>query len=270
VPAEALALVLCAAGLHALWNVLLAGADDVEGRTAAALLVGCAVFAPVAIAGWDVEPGAWPYVAASAALELTYFALLAAAYRRSELSLVYPLTRGLAPVLVLLASVVILGLGTSAGEAVGVVLVGIGIVAVRGVHGRMDWTELAFVAAIACAIASYTLVDRYGIERASAVTYLELVIVPAALAYAAAIGRRRVRAALEWRTAVAGVAMFGAYVLVLLALRIASAASVAAVRETGIVIAVGLAILVLREPVGPLRIAGAATVAAGVALIAVS
>jgi drug/metabolite transporter (DMT)-like permease len=269
-PVEALALVLCAATLHASWNVLLAGARDVPGTTAAALLVGCVVFLPAALAGWDVNRGAWPYIAASGALELVYFSLLAVAYSRAEMSLVYPLTRGLAPVLVLLASVVILGLATSAGEAVGVVLIAAGILAVCGVRGRADWGVLALVAGIACAIAAYTVVDRYGIRRASAVTYLELVLVPPALVYAAALGRERVRVAMSWRTAGAGVAMVGAYALVLVALRLASAASVAAVRETGIVIAVALAAIFLGEPVRPLRFAGAALVAAGVAVIAVS
>jgi drug/metabolite transporter (DMT)-like permease len=269
-PVEALALVLCAATLHAFWNVLLAGARDVPGTTAAALLVGCAVFLPAAVVGWDVETGAWPYIAASGALELVYFSLLAIAYSRAEMSLVYPLTRGLAPLIVLVVSVVVLGLGSSAGEAVGVVLVGVGVLGVRGVRGRMDWRVLALVAGIACAIASYTLVDRYGIRRASAITYLELVLVPPALLYSAALGRERVRRAFGWRTAGAGVAMLGTYALVLVSLRLASAASVAAVRESGIVIAVALAAVVLHEPVGPLRFVGAATVAVGVAIIALS
>lgn len=269
-PVDALVLVLVAAGLHALWNVLVAGADDVEGATGAALVLGCLAFAPVAVAGWRIEAEAWPYVAASAALELTYFTLLAAAYRRADLSLVYPVTRGLAPVLVLAASILLLGVGSSAGEVVGVGLVGAGIVLVRGVDGRADVVTLGLTVGIACTIAAYTLVDRSGVHHASAVTYLELVLVLPALLYATAVGWARVRRSVGARMLVAGCAMVGAYGLVLVALRLASAASVAAVRETGIVIAVGLAALVLREPVGVQRFAGAALVAAGVATIALT
>src|SRR3989442_241133 len=81
-----------------------ARAADVEAATAAALPVGLVVFAPVAVVWWRVEGAAVPFVVASSGLELAYVALLAAAYRRAELSLVYPLTRGLAPVLVLVVS----------------------------------------------------------------------------------------------------------------------------------------------------------------------
>ena len=269
-PVDALVLALTAAALHALWNVLVAGERDVQGATAAALLVAAAVFAPVAGATWRVGADAVPFIIGSAALELTYFALLALAYRRAELSLVYPLTRGLAPMLVLLVSVVFLGLGTSTGEVVGVLVIGLGIVLVRGVRGRADWVTLGITLAIAGAIAGYTLLDRYGVRHANPLTYLELVLVVPAIAYAGFVGRERTRAALTPRTAAAGLAMFGAYALVLTALRLASAASVAAVRESSVVIAIALAAWMLREPVGPWRYAGAVLVAAGVALIALS
>ena len=269
-PVDALVLALGAAGLHALWNVLIAGERDVQGATAAALVVAMAAFAPVVVATWDIESDAVPFIIASAALELVYFALLAIAYRRAELSLVYPLTRGLAPMLVLVVSVGFLGLGSSPAEIAGVLVIGIGIVLVRGVRGRIDWTVLALTLVIAGAIAGYTLVDRYGVRHANPLTYLELVLVLPTIAYACFIGRERTQAALTRRTAAAGLAMFGAYALVLAALRLASAASVAAVRESSVVIAVALAALVLREPVSRWRFAGAALVAAGVALIALS
>ena len=121
-PLTALLLALVAACLHAGWNVLLAGARDSEAATAVALVVAAIAFAPVAVLTWDVEAKAWPYIVASSALELLYFGLLAAAYRRSELALVYPLARGAAPVLVLLGSVAILGRGPGVAEAIGVVV----------------------------------------------------------------------------------------------------------------------------------------------------
>ena len=96
-PATALALALAAAALHAGWNILIARAGDPEGAGAAAILIGAAAFAPVAALTWRVEWAALPYIGASAAAELAYFALLAAAYRRYDLSVVYPIARGPPP-----------------------------------------------------------------------------------------------------------------------------------------------------------------------------
>src|SRR5256885_487979 len=101
-PLSGLGLALAAACLHACWNLLLARERDTAATTAVSLVVFVVVLAPIAAATWRIESGAWPYVGASAALELVYVVLLAAAYRRFELSLVYPLARGLAPVLALL------------------------------------------------------------------------------------------------------------------------------------------------------------------------
>ena len=95
-PLDAFGLALAAAVLHAGWNVLLRGARDVEAATAAALGLSVVLFAPVAAATWNVHSAAWPYIAASSVFETVYFFLLVAAYRRRELSVVYPVARGLA------------------------------------------------------------------------------------------------------------------------------------------------------------------------------
>src|SRR5262245_60136110 len=131
-PASALALALAAAFVHALWNLLLARARNPEAATAVALVFAVAVFAPVAVAVWDVDARVWPFVVGSAAFELLYFALLAAAYRRAHLSVVYPIARGTAPVLVLLIGVIFVGTETSWGQALGVACVAGGVFLVRG------------------------------------------------------------------------------------------------------------------------------------------
>jgi drug/metabolite transporter (DMT)-like permease len=269
-PVSALLLTLGAAGVHALWNVLLARARDVQAATAVALVVAEVVFAPVAVAAWRVEPEAWPYLVATGALQLVYFALLAAAYRVAELSVVYPIARGTAPVLVLVVGVVVLGRSASALQVAGVCLVAAGILLVRGLRG--DARGVPAGLAIACVIASYTLVDKEGVQHAGAVPYLELSMIAPTVVFAGVVWRGRGAAALrrEWRPAtfVAGVATFGAYALVLLALQRAAAAPVAAVRETSVVIAALLARRVLREPAGAARLAGAAAVAGGIAAVA--
>jgi drug/metabolite transporter (DMT)-like permease len=271
VPVTALALALAAAFVHALWNLLLARARDIEAATAVALVVAVAAFAFPAVAFWHVDGRVWPYVAGSAALELVYFALLAAAYRRAEFSVVYPIARGSAPVLVLVVAVVVLNASTSWHQAAGVALVAGGIVFVRGFQHSMRRGGVAFGLTIGCCIAGYTLIDKYGIRYASAISYLELAMMPPAIAYTAVVARVKGLAALRAETnpaaVVAGLATFGAYALVLAALERAPAASVAAVRETSVIIATALAGIFLKERVGWIRMAGAVAVAAGIGLL---
>lgn len=271
-PPEALGLALAAAVLHATWNVLLRGSKDVEARTAVVLALSVILYAPVAAATWSVTWTAAPYVAASAALEGLYFVLLVSAYRRRELSVVYPVARGSAPVLVLLGSALVLARGVSAGEVAGVCLVAAGVVLVRGLRRGAEGVAVGL--AIGCTIAAYTLVDKDGIRHANALPYLELVLAPLAPTAVAAVVMRRGTAALRAElgpgTALAAAASFGAYALFLAALRLAAAPPVAAVRETSVVIAAALAWGLLGERVGIARLAGAGAVAGGVALLALS
>lgn len=257
----ALVFALAAAALHAGWNLLLAGTRDVLAAATVALVASVLAAAPFAAATWDVERAALPYVAGSSALELAYFFALAAAYTRLDLSLVYPVARGGAPVLVLLGALA-LGRLPSAAEAAGVVVVATGVLLVRGRVG-----SILPGAAIAALIAGYTIVDNAGIEHAGPIAYLELVLVPVALAALLLVSPDRLRAALGPAPVAAGIASFAAYALVLAALERAPAAPVAAVRETSVVIAVALAAVFLRERVTRGRLAGAIVVAGGVALL---
>ncbi len=272
-PADALALTLAAAALHAGWNVLIARAGDPEGAGAAAVLFAVAVFAPVAALTWRVEWSAAPYIAASATAELAYFALLAAAYRRSEMSLVYPIARGLAPVLVLLGAAVATAVRPSPLEAAGVLAVAAGVLLVRGA-ARGDVGATAMAVGIAATIATYTVIDKSGLHHAATIPYFELVLASQGIVYASALAIARgpgvIRAGFSRWSAAAGLAMFGAYGLVLEALRLAPAASVAAVRETSVVIATGLAAVYLHEHVTRTRAAGAVLVCAGVAVLAIA
>jgi drug/metabolite transporter (DMT)-like permease len=270
-PVTALALALIAAFVHALWNILLARARDIESSTAVALITAELVFAPVVVFTWDVHRAVWPFLIASGLLQLTYFALLTTAYRLVPLSVVYPIARGGAPVLVLLIGAVVLGRTTSWTQVAAVVLVVAGILLVRGFRSA-DPRGIAFGLAIASCIAVYTLVDKGGVAHAEPITYLELSMLGPAVVYAGAVmrikGVEAVRRAVEPASILAGICTFGAYALVLAALQRTSAASVAAVRETSVVIAALLAAFVLKEQVPAQRLAGAALVAGGVALLA--
>ena len=269
----ALLLALTAAVVHALWNVLLARARDPQAATAVALLTAEVVFAVPALLVWHMNRAVWPYVLASAALQLVYFALLVTAYRLLPLTVVYPVSRGVAPVLVLVIGIAVLGHATSAGQVAGVCLVGAGVLLVRGVRPPVG-AGVVFGLVIACVIATYTLVDNQGVTHASALSYLEISMLAPALLYASFVagtkGVRALRAEVNGSTLVAGIATFTAYCLVLLALQRAAAAPVAAVRETSVVVTALLAGRLLAEPVGKARIAGAAIVACGIALVSLT
>jgi drug/metabolite transporter (DMT)-like permease len=264
--------VLGSAALHALWNWLVAEARDSHAAGAVALVTAAVAFAPAAVLTWDVDGAAWPYIVASAALELAYFAFLAAAYERADLSFVYPIARGSAPVLVLAVSVAALGAAVSAAAAAGVLAIAAGVLLVRGVGRGAARGGLALALVVAACIAGYTLVDDEGIRHAATLSYLEAVMLIAAPAYAVAVsvarGSGALRAAATLRSATAGLAMFGAYALALAALEIAEAAPVAALRETSVVMATAAAAILAREHVPPRRLAGAVVVVGGVALIA--
>jgi drug/metabolite transporter (DMT)-like permease len=248
---------------------LLAGARDSQAFAAVALLVSVVVGAPFAIVFWRFDSDVWPFLVAGSLLQLLYFALLAFAYTHAELSVVYPVARGLAPVFVLVGAVVLTGAGTTPKQVAGVLLVAAGILLVRGVR-RGKGVLLAVT--IACVIATYTVVDKHGVVHASPVAYLELMCVFTGAAYTAAIAGMRgtavLRAELSLRSIVAGAGTFAAYAFVLGALQLASAASVAAVRESGVLVATALAAIVLRERVTAWRAAGAALVVGGIALLA--
>jgi multidrug transporter EmrE-like cation transporter len=235
VPLSALLLALGAAFLHALWNVLLARRADPV--VAGAVMIGTApiAFAPAAVAAWDLDWAAAPFVAGSVAFQLVYFVLLTRAYALSELSLVYPLARGLAPVAVLVVTVLALSADLSYWAAVGVVVVAAGVLMVRGLGRPSDPRGVLFGLSIAGCIAGYTIIDSYGIRHAGPIAYFELVTVAVALLYVPLVvqlrGARAVRQELRLGPIAAGVAAFGAYALVLAALGRSPAAPVAAVRD---------------------------------------
>lgn len=267
-PASALLLALGSAVLHAAWNLLLARARDVQAAAAATFVISVVVALPFALVWWRADAAVWPYALASTLLEIVYVVALALAYRGGEMSFVYPLTRGLAPVLALAFGVLVVGDGVSPTAAVGVLLVGVGVVLVRGVATHGDARALLLVATIATTIAAYTLVDREGIQHAGALTYFVLTLAGPCVVYPPLVGLRAMRRELNAETIAAGVANLGSYSLALLALRHAPAAPVLAVRASSVVIATVLAGRLLAERVSRGRLAGSVLVFAGIALLA--
>ena len=253
----------------------LAGARSTQASTAGLLLWGVALLAVPAIVTAGVSSDAIPYIAASAVLELAYFVLLARAYDGGEVSVVYPIARGSAPVVVLVFGAIALKEDVAGGAVVGVLAVAFGVllIGLGALPGQMaresalPARDVWFGLAIGAVIASYTLVDSEGVERADPIAYLALVVLPCAIVYPFVA---KTRPDVGVRTALTAAATFGAFLMVLAAFRLAPAAPVAAVRESSVVIAALLAAVVLHERVDRWRLAGAVAVAAGVAAIALS
>ena len=266
-----LAIVLAAAFIHAFWNLIVVQARDRTATTTIVIIFGALLFVPLALARWNVQPEAWPYIALSSALELVYFALLVAAYERADLSLVYPVARGSAPVIVLALSVAFIDAPTSVPQIAGVGLVAVGVFMVRGIRGGANWRHVALALGVALAIASYVVVDKEGVRYADPITYGTLILlIPGLFATVFVLmrgGHRRLAAAFSWRSALGGFFSMAAYALVLIALTTAPAASVSAVRESSVVIAAILGAAVLREKSGRERVVGSVIVLVGVVLV---
>ena len=253
---------------------MLARAADSEAATAATLVTGVALYAVPAALTWDVGADALAFVLGSALFEIGYLTTLAAGYGRGDLSVVYPLARGSAPVLVLAVSAGVLGAATSAWQVAGVGLAAAGVLLVRGLRRPDDPVVVALALTCGACIAGYTVIDSHGLDHAAALPYLWASLGLTSLVYLPLVTRMRGSApllrAVRPRTAVAAVLFFGAYLMVLAALRLAEPGPVAAVRETSVVVATALGALVLRERVTRARWAGALVVVTGIALIAVS
>ena len=266
-PAHALALVLASSLMHACWNVLLAGRRQMQAASSAALLIGLVAFSPAIVLTWHFETAALPWLAASAALELVYFVVLTYAYERYELSLVYPVARGMGPVLLLAVGTGFLGVGAGVPDVVGVLLVSGGILLVRK-PGKADLGGIVLAVLVGLCIMGFTLIDREGIKHMATVPFFSLALAPVAIA-GLALHRRAVVRNVDWRTAAVGLCMFGGYAFYLLALKHVAPHAAQATRESSIVWTTLLAAVVLKEKVTRRRVAGVCIVLAGVITIAV-
>jgi drug/metabolite transporter (DMT)-like permease len=293
----AVALVIVAAVLHAGWNVLLKTSGD-PLRTAVRLqAIGTAVLVPIAVVAWiangrpPLEPAGVALAFGSGILEAVYFVCLSAAYSRGDLSLVYPIARGTAPLLAIGIGVILLretlGLGASIG--VGCLVAGILLVArpwrALQVAGRRHRGAIGFALATGASIAAYSAVDRIGVRILEPWIYgaFLAIFATAILATVVFLGRRTGVLATPlapahptpaWRDGLAGVVSLTAYLLVLFAYSLAPLAAVAPLRESGIVIAAAWGAIRLGESTGrreaAARIGAAALVVLGAVLLASS
>ena len=268
------AIVVVSAALHASWNALVKMAGDklvatLAVASAAGLLAAIALpFCPApAIASY-------PYIAASAAIHVAYYLLIARAYHLGDLGQTYPLMRGLAPLIVAVVGTAVFGEALTTGAAIGVFLIGFGVLG-TALGGRREQVKGSLYAVInAGVIAAYTLIDGFGARVSGAPVAYGLwcfVLAGGALGFWLCLRRSESLAALGstglWRPFLGGAATVLAYSLILWAMTVASIPAVAALRETAILFGAAISVLVLKENIRPIRMAAACVIAAGAVAI---
>jgi len=275
------AAVLFAAACHAGWNAAVKKGLDPLVTTVLISLGAALVALPLMPVAGVPAPAAWPWVVASVLIHLAYFAALIESYRAGDMGQVYPIARGSAPLLTAAGTALIIGERIGAQAWLGVVLLAGGVVlmSLRGGRelARLDRRAVGFALFTAITICAYSLVDGIGARRAgSAHAYsvaLFVGIAPVMLAYA--LARRGRKAVVEmtryWGTGLVGGALqLGSYGIAIWAMTVAPIAIVAALRETSVLFGALIAVVVLGEPLRPVRIVAALAIVAGLALIRLS
>ena len=265
-------LMIASGSIHAVVNAIVKGGrDKMAGR---ALTDGSsAILMLPAILLVPLPTGAWGWLVASGLLHAFYLWALVRAYQVGDLSAVYPVLRGTAPLLTALVTLGILREPASAREILGIALIGAAMFAmIAGRHlgrGALGWALLTGVF-----IASYTVIDAHGVRAApSPASYIAWLFVTmgaivVAMFAAATRGAVFAAAAQQWRPGViAGALSIVTYGMALWALSLGPTAPLAALRETGMVTALLIAILVLKERATRGRIIGVLGILTGAVLI---
>ena len=272
------AAVLFGALLHASWNALIKSGSDKALDTALIHALGCFVGAAmVAVVGLP-RSEAWPWIAGSLVIHVGYYVTLVGAYKHGELGFAYPIMRGSAPLLVALLSGRLIGEHLPLAAWLGVGGISAGVLTIgltRSARGAGSRTHaLAYALANAAIIASYTIVDGIGVRASGdALQYVGLLFLVDGLPYFAIVMWQR-RSDLapslafmreRWPVALLGSgASMGAYGIALWAMTRAPVASVAALRETSVLFAALIGVLLLKERFRFQRALGTGAIIAGV------
>jgi drug/metabolite transporter (DMT)-like permease len=272
------AAVLGAAVLHALWNSVVKSAGDKFMSSARVALWTGVVATLVGLATPTPFAASLPYVTASALIHVVYFLLVGRLYCNADLSVAYPLMRGLAPLAATAIAAVTLLEVPDAVALVGVLALAVGV-ATMGfsglAHGRIDRVTLIVALFNSVIIATYSVIDGEGARLAgpdaahafaynawsdglTAVFYLPVVLALRGKAVGPALVRDPVRSAL------AGLAAFGGYAIVVWAMTQAPIGAVAALRECSVVFAAIIGVAFLGEPFRSARAGAALLIVGGV------
>ncbi|MET7300105.1 DMT family transporter [Embleya sp. NPDC005575] len=269
------AAVLGSAGLHAAWNALAHGLKDRLGTMVmiqvASLGIGlsCLPFVGVPAAG------ARPWLLCSAALHVAYNLLLMETYRLGDFGQVYPIARGTSPWVTALIGVTLLHEYLTVTQTVGVVVISAGMLVLAlagGIPRRAEAAAVLAALATGCAIALYTVLDGVGARSSgSAMSYAAWLFVLQSAPTILVLRRRRDPAAEPNRQRVwgllGGAMSLAAYTLVIWAQTRGTLATIAALRETSVVVGAIIGTLIFHETYGRYRIAATVLVLGGITAI---
>ncbi len=271
-------LVLMAAALHAGWNAFLK--IKLEPFLAMTLITAAGGVIGLPFLVWFGFPRAeaWPWLIASVVIHLAYYVALAEAYRRADMGQIYPIARGGAPLLTAAASLFLLREPITLQGAMGVAVLGVGIILMaflgKRKHAVIDPVAIGFAMLTALIICAYTLVDGIGarVARDAHAYSAALFVIDSVPLVVLAWWLRGPEALKPLRAylpqGLAGGAMsLGSYWIAIWAMTVAPIALVAALRESSVLWATLIAIVVLKEPFVPARGIAVALIVAGLLLI---
>ena len=283
-------LILISAFAHSTWNFLLKRSGDKEIFVWLMLVTASLLMVPVGVTLFWLYPfghPGWIFILLTIVLHILYFLFLGRSYTVGDLSLVYPIARGIGPMLVPILAVVILSESVAALAIAGIVAIVLGIYTVSwwGNFGSvirdpleiLKNTGTRYAVLTGLTIASYALIDKRGVDHVEPFLYMYLMTLGSALGLSPYVLRKWGTAVVgcEWRAnsgsiVLASVLVFLAYGLVLTAFSLSRVSYVAPAREAGIVIGVLMGVFLLKEPFGRGRLLGSSFIVIGLALIGVS
>jgi drug/metabolite transporter (DMT)-like permease len=268
-------LVILSAIANAVWNALVKSAGD-RALTMVAIRTVGTVLGLVALPFVDwPAPESWKWLAVTAVVMFAYYALLVRSYGVGDMSVVYPLARGLAPVLTTIAAFLVIGEALSTGQIAAVVMISIGIMALSFGAGASR-AAVGFALATGVAVATYSFFAGLGVRAAGSVlgfqACLEIVTGFGMLGYGVVARRADLVVYARRHGAVglfAGAVSVLGFLAYLVAARSLPLGPVSALRETSVIFGAVLGTIVLKEGFGPRRIAAAVLVTVGIVLLAV-
>ena len=276
---EIIGLVLLAALMHASWNAVVKSDRDRLLSMGVVMLAGAVFGVVVAVFVPFLDLKAWAVMIASVVIHNFYYYFLLRAYAHGDLGHVYPIARGLGPLLVAMVSGSVLGEALRFSEAVGVVLISCGIIGLSFAGGwrqafQQGWGT-TFAVLTGLTIAGYTVVDGLGARASGSplgyIAWLNILEGPWVLLIG--FWRRGFAPAWQhviaygWRSALGGVIATIGYGIAIWALSLGAMAHVAALRETSVLFAALMGTFLLGETMGWRRIVAAATIVAGLLLM---
>jgi drug/metabolite transporter (DMT)-like permease len=268
-------LVIASAIAHATWNAMMKSAGD---RTLTMIMirtVGLVIgLLALPFVDWPAAAG-WKWLAATSAVQFAYYVLLIRSYGIGDLSIVHPLSRGLAPVLTTIAAFLFAGERLTAGHLAAVALISLGIMALSFRAGASR-AAVVFSLATGVSVAAYSFLGGMGVRAAGTVlgfqACLEIVNGSGMLGFALLTRRRAFSAYVRDNAMVgllAGLMSVMGFVAFLIAAKVLPLGPTTALRETSVIFGAVIGAVILKEGFGARRIVAATLVVTGIGLLAV-